>query len=96
MLVIEILSPSNKADIWANVWSYVTIPSVQEILVLHTTEMGADLLRRGSDGIWPDNPSTLGAKNDVMLDSIGFAVPLSHFYRTAGLMTPAAASLRTV
>jgi len=96
VLVIEIHSPSDKADTWANVWSYVTIPSVQEILVLHTTEMGADLLRRAADGIWPDNPSTLGAKNDVMLDSIGFAVPLSQFYRTAGLVTPAAASSRTV
>ena len=96
VLVIEILSPSNKADTWANVWSYVTIPSVQEILVLYATEMRADLLRRGADGIWPDNPSTLGAKDDVMLDSIGFAVLLSQFYRTAGLMTPAAASVQTV
>jgi hypothetical protein len=58
--------------------------------------MRADLLRRGADGIWPDNPSTLGAKDDLMLDSIGFVVALSQFYRTAGLVTPAAASSRTV
>lgn len=32
VLVIEILSPSNQADTWNNVWAYTTIPSVQEIL----------------------------------------------------------------
>jgi Uma2 family endonuclease len=31
LVVIEIMSPSNKPEIWANVWSYVTIPSVREI-----------------------------------------------------------------
>jgi Uma2 family endonuclease len=34
LVVVEVLSPSNKADTWNNVWSYVTIPSLQEILVL--------------------------------------------------------------
>jgi hypothetical protein len=48
--VVGILSPSNKAETWANVWSYVTIPSVWEILVLHTAHIRADLLRREDDG----------------------------------------------
>jgi len=55
LLLIEILSPSNKADTWANVWSYVTIPSVWEVLVLHTAEMRGELLRRDEDGTWPEN-----------------------------------------
>ena len=29
VLLIEILSPSNQAETWANVWSYTTIPSVR-------------------------------------------------------------------
>src|SRR5580698_6031783 len=33
VLLIEILSPSNEADTWANVWTYTTIPSVREILI---------------------------------------------------------------
>jgi Uma2 family endonuclease len=37
VVVIEILSPANRADTWANVWSYVTIPSVREILVISST-----------------------------------------------------------
>ena len=81
--MIEILSPSNKAETWANVWSYVTIPSVQEILVLHTADIGADLLRREGDGSWPDNPLTLVLGDTVILQSIEFSASIEAFYRTA-------------
>jgi Uma2 family endonuclease len=83
LVVIEILSPSNKADTWANVWSYVTIPSVVEILVLHTAEVRADLLRREADGTWPDNPVPLAQGDALTLASLGFTAPLAAFYRTA-------------
>ena len=84
VVVVEILSPSNKADTWANVWSYVTIPSVLEILVLHTAEVRADLLRREQDGAWPDSPAPLASGDaTVTLESIGFTTPLVAFYRTA-------------
>ena len=83
LLVVEILSPSNRADTWANVWSYVTIPSVLEILVLHTADIRADLLRRQEDGAWPDNPVSLTAGDAVTLPSINFTAPLTAFYRTA-------------
>src|SRR5262249_40286851 len=33
VLLVEILSPSNAAETWANVWTYATIPTVTEILV---------------------------------------------------------------
>jgi len=83
LVVVEILSPSNKADTWANVWSYVTIPSVQEILVLHTAAVHADLLHREADGTWPDNPVSFTQGDAVRLESIEFTVPLAAFYRTA-------------
>ena len=84
-VLIEILSPSNRADTWANVWSYVTIPSVQEILVLHTMEIRADLLRRNENGTWPDNPQTLTVGDTLTLETIGFGVPIDALYRTAAL-----------
>jgi Uma2 family endonuclease len=83
LVLIEILSPSNRSDTWANVWSYTTIPSVWEILVLHSGEVRADLLRRQEDGAWPDNPLALTLGNDVTLESIDFSAPLAAFYRTA-------------
>ena len=82
--VVEILSPEDEAETWANVWAYTTIPSVMEILILHTSEIRADLLRRGHDGAWPDAPLAI-IEGDVMLDSIGFASELRALYRTTRL-----------
>jgi Uma2 family endonuclease len=82
LVLIEILSPSNATKTWANVWAYTTIPSVAEILVLHTGRIGADLLQRNEGGDWPANPLTLGERDEVTLESIGFPMPLTAFYRT--------------
>ena len=87
VLIIEILSPSNEAETWTNVWAYTTIPSVREILILHSTGIGADLLRRRPDGTWPQEPETI-LDGDLILDSIGFQVPLADTYRTTRLRRP--------
>jgi Uma2 family endonuclease len=84
VLVIEILSPSNRAETWTNVWSYTTIPSVREILVMHSTSIGADLLRRGVDGAWPERPQVI-EQGELVLDSIGYTGPIAAFYRTTWL-----------
>jgi Uma2 family endonuclease len=83
IVVVEILSPSNANDTWGNVALYTTIPSVREILVLHTADVRADLLCREEDGTWPDNPLTLTLGDSVTLESINFTVPIAAFYRTA-------------
>ena len=54
VLIVEVLSPSNRADTWRNVWAFATIPSLREILILSSTAIRAELLRRGSDGAWPE------------------------------------------
>jgi Uma2 family endonuclease len=86
VLLIEILSPSNAALTRANVWASTTIPSVQEILLLDSVAVEAELLRRGADGSWPEAPVSLGAEDDVELASIGFRAPLRGFYRTTDLL----------
>ncbi|MGH7555081.1 MAG: Uma2 family endonuclease [Longimicrobiales bacterium] len=78
--LIEILSPGNVADTWENVWSYCTIPSVQEIIVVHSTRVLAEALRRGPDGHWPKEPEEIGQGGTLSLDSISFACPLSEVY----------------
>jgi Uma2 family endonuclease len=83
IIVIEILSPSNKADTWANVGSYVTIPEVREIVLLYTAEVRADLLRRDDDGVWPEDPLVLRSDAPLTLETIGFIAPVATFYRTA-------------
>jgi Uma2 family endonuclease len=85
VLLIEILSPSNAEQTWENVWAYTTIPSVTEILVLSSTAMAAELLRRGTDGSWPERTTELGAKDTLHLASIDFELPLAAAYRTAAV-----------
>ena len=84
VLLVEVLSPSNQAETWSNVWTYTTIPSVQEILVLHSAAVAADVIRRGSDGLWPDAPVHI-VDGDLLLGSISFRVPLRQVYRTTRL-----------
>ncbi len=84
VLIVEILSPSNRAETWRNVWAYTTIPDLQEILLLSATEVRADLLRRGPDGTWPETAATT-QDGDLTLESIGMTVPLAALYRTTRL-----------
>ena len=85
VVLVEVLSPSNEAETWANVWAYATIPSLAEILIVRSTEIGAEILRRRPDGSWPEQPQAVGREGELRADSIGFAVPLREVYRTAGL-----------
>ena len=84
VLIVEILSPSNRADTWANVWAYTSIPSVREILVLRTDVVGGDLLRRLPDGAWPDRATVV--EGDLVLDSIGFRITLAELYARTPLV----------
>jgi Uma2 family endonuclease len=86
VLLIEILSPSNEAETRGNIWAYTTIPSVQEILAVHSTRIEAELLRRDADANWPEEPATLAATDTLTLTSIGFATNLAALYRTTALL----------
>ncbi|MGH7067988.1 MAG: Uma2 family endonuclease [Acetobacteraceae bacterium] len=85
VLLVEILSPSNQAETWANVWAYTTIPSVMEILIVRTASIGAELLRRNPDGTWPKQPVQIDAVGEVTFESIGLRIPLTAIYRTTRL-----------
>jgi Uma2 family endonuclease len=80
VLAIEILSPTNEADTWDNVWTHVSIPSVQEVLVLRSTSIAGDLLRGRPDGTWPDEPTQLGRDDTLYLECVGLICPLAELY----------------
>lgn len=88
VLIAEILSPGNQSETWNNVLAYATIPTVQEILVLRSVFVGADVLRRRPDGSWPKEAEPIRA-GDLMLDSIGLRTPLMDLYRRTPLWRPA-------
>ena len=58
----------------------MTIPSVREIVVVHSTRVLAGVLRRGVDGYWPEEPEQIGADAMLRLESIGVAFPLREAY----------------
>ena len=84
VLLIEILSPSNHAETWRNVWAYITIPSLRETLVIRTASVGVDLIRRGDDGMWPDKPLAID-RGEFTLASIGLTLPIAAPYRGTGM-----------
>lgn len=86
VLLVEILSPSNRAETWSNIWTYTTIPTVREILVLHSAVIKVELLRREADQSWPERAETIET-GDLVLESIGFRAPLADIYRTSRLRT---------
>lgn len=85
VLLVEILSPSNERETRANVWAYATVPSVQEILLVRSTRVEAELLRRRNDGSWPEQPELIQPGGTLELASLGFTVPLRALYRTTTL-----------
>lgn len=85
VLLIEIVSPSNEADTRRNVWTYTSIPSVVEILLLSSTSVSGELLRRNSQGEWADDPLMLNGDSLVELASIGFTASMRDIYATTSL-----------
>ena len=85
LVLIEILSPTNVSRTRANIRAYTTIPTVAEIVVLRSTAIAAEVLRRAPNGEWPQQPDIIDATGQLHLDSIDFALPLRDAYRTTSL-----------
>ena len=88
VVVIEVLSPSNQLQTWANMWAYSTIPSVLELLVVESSAISARLFRREKDGTWPTIGLALAGDDELVLESIGFVTPLRALYRTTRFAQP--------
>ena len=81
VLLIEILSPSNYEDTWSNIPLYASLPSVAEILIIDSTKVAAELLRRGRDTSWPQEPEPIAPGGTIQLASIGLDIPMAEVYR---------------
>jgi Uma2 family endonuclease len=78
--VVEILSPANGGKTRVNAWAYATIPSVQEVLILSSTAVRAEILRQAEE-----TPDIVVGTEALRLTSIGYAGPLADFYATTDL-----------
>lgn len=84
-LVVEILSPSNESETRENVWAYTTIPTVREILLVRSTRVAAELIRREADGSWPTDSQPISADAVLVLKSLDFSCPLTAIYENTHL-----------
>ena len=80
ILLIEILSPSNTPDTYENIRAYTTLPSVAELLVVHSTRIEIELLRRDDQGVWPANATILKAGAVLDLASVELVLPVGEIY----------------
>lgn len=80
ILLIEVLSPTNANDTYENVRAYATLPSVTEILIVHSTRVRVEVLKRDAKGDWPPNPDTVEAGGTVNLASIAAELALVDVY----------------
>ena len=80
ILLIEVLSPGNKPQTYENVRAYATIPSVREIVIVHSTAVRAELLVRDELGNWPANPAETGTGDALPLTSISATFLLTEVY----------------
>ncbi len=80
VLLVEVLSPGNSQDTYENVRAYATLSSVKEILVVNSTSMRAEVLRRDTSGGWPANPDMIEAGGTIALETISGALVLAERY----------------
>jgi Uma2 family endonuclease len=90
--IVEVLSPGNARATRGNLYAYMTLPSLREILLLHSTRIRAELLAREPGGTWPAEPLALDdPAAELRLPSLGFTAPLAAFYAGTELAAAAAA-----
>jgi Uma2 family endonuclease len=87
ILIVEIVSPNDERQAWRNIWAYSTITTLQEILVIRQASIAVDLIRRGADGFWPEDPERI-EQGRLHLASIDFSCDVAAFYRTTHLARP--------
>ncbi len=85
VLIADIVAPDDVARTWANVWTYMSIPSVTEILVLHSDRVAVNLLCRAEDETWPNNTAPIMC-DALELTSIGLSLSLVELYARTGLI----------
>ena len=80
IVVIEILSPSNRSDPDNSIIACATIPSVKEMLVVDSQEQLVEVWRRDEFGNWPFEGEIATLGGSVALASIGLTLSLADIY----------------
>jgi Uma2 family endonuclease len=81
ILLIEVLSPGNARDTMENIWAYATLPSVEEIVIVQSTKVSAEIFSRSENGDWPSEPVMVDSgATGLQFKSIGADLLLADIY----------------
>jgi Uma2 family endonuclease len=80
MLVVEVQSKSTTVfDRRGKFQQYMSVPSLQEYVLVEQDEPQVDLYYRNPSGIWEFRKVT-DVQGEVMFQSLGFSVPMNEIY----------------
>ena len=84
ILIVEVLSPSNQHETWETIRALASLSTMQEILVVDSTRVHVEILRRDPGGDWP-NIGTVIASGTFELTSIGGTLAVADVYAGSAL-----------
>ena len=80
VLIIEILSPSNRRETWESIHTMASISTLKEIVVLESEKIHVEVYRRGKDGSWPLGGEVSEQTGTVRLTSIDAELQVADIY----------------
>ena len=80
VLIVEVLSPSNQRETWESIRACASIPTLQEILVVDSERVHAEVLRNDPVTGWPVSGAIIEAGGTIHLASIDASFPLGEVY----------------
>ena len=86
ILIIEVLSPSNKRETWDSIYAMSTIPALIEIAIVDSERVRVEVLRRATDGSWPKTGEVSEPGDTFKLNSIAAEFPVAEVYAGTHLL----------
>ena len=80
ILVVEVLSPSNAQETRDNVRAYATLRSVQEMAIVDSIRLRAEVYRRDEAGEWAADPEIIEPEGRLRLPSVGLDCAIEDAY----------------
>ncbi len=83
-LIVEVLSPGTEAlDRGEKFKEYRTLPSLEEYLLISSTEINVEIYHRGEGRLWLYTSYQTG--DTIKLESVGFEFPIALLYEDVSL-----------
>jgi Uma2 family endonuclease len=86
VLIIEILSPSNRQDTWDSIYAMATISSLNEIVIVESDRVSVEVSYRLAEGGWPKSGLVFETGTTIRLESISAELAVSEIYAGTHLM----------